>query len=582
MTYTLGLATMDNSAAALFHDGRLIAAVEQERLSRIKNDGALPFLAIEECLTMAGITASQIDRIAVYWQPWRVASRGVQTLRKMAGSSNARSAILGRLRHIMGQGDAEEDPRSSWSDLFRLRKHLTGHFGPLNARISYHDHHLCHQLYAEQMRDWDEFVSLSYDGGGETNSTVLSTVRGGRRETVSRHRWPNSLGHYYSFFTGFLGFTMLEGEYKMMGLAPYGTPRYADALKAHALHLEPGGRYRLNTALCDYHAALKGHFPAEAEELFGPRRQPDADPSPEHVDLATSVQQVHEDALIHLFEPLRERAPELRKLVISGGCALNVTANGRLLADGIFDEIIIPPAPHDAGCAIGAGLADLAARSVSPETETVRSPYLGAAYDRSRIEAAMTAAGVTPPPPRSDADLARDTAQALADGLVVAWFQGRSEFGPRALGARSFLADPRRDAVREELNQKIKKRELFRPFAPSVAEEAASRFFEIDQPSPYMNIVAKVRPEMASVIPAVTHVDGTARVHTVSPEANPIYHALLTAFGDLTGVPVLLNTSFNIQEPIVHTPEDALATFRASGVDVLALGPYLIRRADLS
>ncbi len=584
MSYTLGLATMDNSAAALFHEGQLVAAVENERLSRIKNDGGFPWLAIDECLTMAGITAAQIDHIAVYWQPWRLATRGFGTLRKMAGSPHARSAIAARARQMfVSAPDAPDGEVSgSWSDLFRLRRLLRDRFGPIAAKISFHDHHLCHQLYAEAMRDWDDFVSLSYDGGGEENSTVLHVVRDGKRELISRHRWPNSLGHYYSVFTGYLGFKMLEGEYKMMGLAPYGTPVYRDALREHALRLLPGGRYALNTRLCDYHAALKGIFPDEMERYFGPRRAPDAEPEQCHVDLATSVQQVHEDAVEHLLAPLRDSHPDLRRLVISGGCALNVTANGKLLAKGVFDEIIIPPAPHDAGCAIGAAMADLGARGISAAPEPVRAPYLGRGYSVPEIESAIAAAGLPVPEALPEDALVSKTAQMLADGLVIAWFQGRSEFGPRALGSRSFLADPRRDEMREELNRKIKKREIFRPFAPSVAEEAASTFFEIDQPSPYMNIVARVRDDKAEAIPAVTHVDQTARVHSVSAAANPLYHALLTRFGELTGVPVLLNTSFNIQEPIVHSPADALATFRASGVDALVIGPYIVTREALA
>lgn len=575
MSYTLGLATMDNSAAALFQDARLVAAIEEERLSRIKNDGSFPHLAIAEVLDIAGIRLSDVDTIAVYWKPWQLGTRAFGTLRKLATAPMARSSILARLTDMAG-GGAERDgpPPGSWRDLFRLRKILTKHHGQTSAQIRFIDHHLTHQLYGEAMRDWDDCLSLSYDGGGEQNSTVLTAVRGDRRQVLSRHRWPNSLGHYYATFTGYLGFKMLEGEYKLMGLAPYGQPRWRDVILDEILQLEPDGRYRLNTSLCDYHAALQGRFHPRLTELFGPPRAPDAPLTEDHIDLATSLQAAFEAAQTHVLSLGQERNPDLRRLVISGGSALNVTANGRLLQAGMFDEIIIPPAPHDAGCAVGAALAVLA----DVEKPSVRSPYLGRDYPAAEIADAIAEYCATPPPPQPEDRLIETTAQMLSEGKLVAWFQGRAEFGPRALGARSFLADPRRDEIRQKLNDKIKKRELFRPFAPSVTEEAAPDHFALNQPSPYMNIVADV---IGTSIPAVTHVDGTARVHTVSREAHSRYHALIARFGELTGVPVLLNTSFNIQEPIVYSPRHALRTFAASGVDALVIGDHVVTRGDL-
>ena len=572
---------MDNSAACLFHDGQLVAAIENERLTRVKNDDRIPIEAIRECLEIAGITMEDVTQIAVYWQPWRVTTRLRGVLGKMATSSMARQAVAARTRAMFLRDRQAEHPSGRWSDLFQLRRVLRREFGPVRARLSFHDHHLTHQLYAEAMRDWDEFASLAYDGGGETASSVVSTVRGGQRSEVSRHYWPNSLGHFYSVFTAYLGFRMLEGEYKMMGLAPLGEPVFAEALQREVLRLAPGGTYRLNTEICDYHAALRGQFHPRLEALFGAPRGADEEPLQRHIDLAASVQHVFELAQQHLLEPVSTARSGLRHLVISGGCALNVTANGRLLEKGMFEQIIIPPAPHDAGCAIGAAMAALLRRGVSVDPRPLRSPYLGTEYSSTRLAEVVTASCHEGVALLGEAELVERVAQLLAEGKVVAWFQGRSEFGPRALGNRSFLADPRNEEIREELNAKIKKRELFRPFAPSVIEEAAPDFFEIDQPSPYMNIVARVRAAAQAQIPAVTHVDGTARVHTVSAEANPLYHALISRFGALTGVPVLLNTSFNIQEPIVQTPEEAMATFRASGVDVLVLGRFLILRENL-
>lgn len=568
---------MDNSAACLMRNGRIIAAVENERLTRIKNDGTFPFEAIAEVLRIGGIGLADVGHIAVYWQPWRLRGRTVGTLAKMLRrpASAAGTAARAKTLFLRQTGDK---PSGSWSDLFRLRRKLKARFGACAAPIRFYDHHLTHQLYAEAMRDWDECISLSYDGGGEDASSVLSVVERGARREVSRHRWPNSLGHFYSVFTGYLGFRMLEGEYKMMGLAPYGEPVWKDTLLAHVLRLEQGGRYRLDTRLADYHGALKGRFHPRLETLLCPPRAPDADPTEAHINLAASVQAAFEEALAHLTAPARAAHPGIRRLILSGGCALNVTANGKLLKAGLFDEVAIPPAPHDAGCAIGACLSALASHGEEPDRATLRSPYLGAQYAQDEIAATLSPALRKLPAPLDDTTLAEATADLLASGRIVAWFQGRSEFGPRALGARSFLADPRSDAIRAEINAKIKKRELFRPFAPSVAAEAAPDFFELDQPSPYMNIVARTRPDKTGTIPAVTHTDGTARVHSVTHDAHPLYHALLNAFAARTGVPVLLNTSFNIQEPIVYSPTDALATFASSGVDALVIGPYLVTR----
>ncbi len=580
--YTLGIATMTNSAACIFEGGRLVCAIENERLTRVKNDDSFPLEAIRECLKIAEIKFSDIAEVAVYWQPWRLSTRALGTLKKFASSSFSRRHINSRLKEIFEARRTDVARHtSSWLDLFLIRRILTDAFGKSKFDVSYFDHHLTHQVYAEAMRDWDDYASLSYDGGGEDASSVLSVVQGGARKTISVHNWPNSLGHMYSTFTGFLGFKMLEGEYKMMGLAPYGEPVYLDLILSKILRLSDSGRYDLNTSLCDYHAALNHKFHPTLIDLFGLPRRPDEVPTKAHVDLAASAQRAFEIAQQHVLSPLKIQYPEIRKLVVSGGCALNVTANGKLLQESLFDEIIIPPAPHDAGCAIGAAIVSLREKGISIDSSSVRSPYLGTEYEVSEIECVVSKYCKDIVRKLEPAELIEQTAALLADGCIIGWFQGKSEFGPRALGCRSFLADPRRADIQEEVNRKIKKRELFRPFAPSVTAEDAGRYFELEQQSPYMNIVAKVRDEFAEMIPAVTHIDQTARVHTVSKDVNPAYHALLTKFKSLTGIPVLLNTSFNIQEPIVQSPQDAMNTFCNSNVDALAIGPYLVRRTDL-
>jgi carbamoyltransferase len=571
----LGLATMGTSAACLVRDGALVAAIEEERLSRIKNDGAFPLRAIAECLRIGGVAMAEVDAVAVYWRRWRLGARIAGTLGKALTSAEARRAIGRRAsRALVGGAAVAARPEDTgrWSDLFAVRRILARAFGDCRAEISFHDHHLTHQLYGEAIRGWPACLSLSYDGGGEADSTVLSLVEPGRRTDLKRIGWPNSLGHFYSFFTGYLGFRMLEGEYKMMGLAPYGRPVHRDLILSRLLRLEDAGGYRLDTRLCDYHRALEGDFPAALADLIGPPRAADAAPTRGHLDLAASAQAAFEAAQQHLLRWAKARHPAIDRLVLSGGCALNVTANGRVLQSGLFAEIIAPPAPHDAGGAVGAALARAG-------RVDARSPYLGPAFSDAEIAAAFRDLGLPAPRPADEGRLVAAVVEALVAGRVVAWFQGRTEFGPRALGARSILADPRDDAIREALNAKIKKRELFRPFAPSTTIEAAPGYFELAQASPYMNILATVRPERRAEIPAVTHVDGTARVHTVSRDSNPLYHRLITAFGAATGTPVLLNTSFNIQEPIVNTPREAIATFLRSDMDLLAIGGFLCDRA---
>ena len=571
----LGLATMGTSAACLMRDGEIVAAIEEERLSRIKNDGAFPLRAIAECLRVTGVTMAEVDAVAVYWMRWRVGTRAAGTLGKAMASPAARRAIVARTRRaLIGGPGVESRPEDTgrWSDLFRIRRILKAEFGACPADVTFHDHHLTHQIYGEATRDWPACLSLSYDGGGEADATVLTLVENGRRTDLKRVRWPNSLGHFYSFFTGWLGFRMLEGEYKMMGLAPYGRPTFRDAILERLLRLEEEGGYRLDTALCDYHRALAGDFDPGLAEIVGPPRAPDAEPTQGHLDLAASVQAAFEAAQHHLLAWGKAQAPQIDRLVLSGGCALNVTANGRILQSGLFSEIIAPPAPHDAGCAVGAALARGGA------ARNARSPYLGPGFTDAEIARAFADRGLPAPRALDEDALIAAIVEALAAGEIVGWFQGRAEFGPRALGSRSILADPRDDAIRETINAKIKKRELFRPFAPSTTMEAAQEFFELAQASPYMNILAEVRPEKRDLIPAVTHVDGTARVHTVSAEANPLYHRLITAFGAATGVPVLLNTSFNIQEPIVNTPAEAIDTWLRSDMDLLAIGGFLCDR----
>ena len=351
---------------------------------------------------------------------------------------------------------------------------------------------------------------------------------------------------------------------------------YKDLILSKVLTLQQNGFYKLNTSLCDYHSALIGIFNDEFISLFGPRRFSDEKPTENHLNLASSVQAAFEETLEHILKPVTINYPQIKNIVLTGGCALNVTANGKLIKSKTFREIVIPPAPHDAGCAIGAGICHLKEEC---DLSSIGNPYLGRGYTNVDISKELFLYLKHYIKEIGEDELIETTAKLLSDGKLIAWFQGRSEFGPRALGSRSFLADPRNDRIRDEINLKIKKRELFRPFAPSILEDSIDQFFDLYQLSPYMNMVANV---LNDSIPAVTHIDKTARVHTVSRKSNKRYYDLIDRFGKITGIPVLLNTSFNIQEPIVYSPKDAIKTFINSGVDALVIGDYIIRREDIS
>lgn len=579
----LGLCTMGSSAACLFVDGVCVAAVEEERLSRIKNDGAFPLKAIAECLRLGNTTIDKVDKITVYWEPYRVGTRAWGVIKKSLGSLSSAKSMFSKITNLFSTNITNEErpeQTGSWAELFKVKKIINKKIGPFKGDVLFYDHHLTHQLYAESIRLWENAIILSYDGGGEGDSTVLSVRHNGKLKVLKKVQWPNSLGHFYSYFTGYLGFKMLEAEYVLMGLSSLGEPVYKDAILNTILRLEKDGGYTFNTRLCDYHGALEGKFNEKLSSILVPPRAVSKldTPSEEHVNLAASVQAAFEECQQHMLKWAKEQYPDIDKLVISGGCGLNVTANGKVLEKGLFSEIIVPPAPHDAGCAIGSVLAYMHEKdpTIGQFANTnASSGYLGATFTDEDIEEAFKEMNLPLPEKLETKTMVNTVAQALSERNVIAWFQYAREMGPRALVSTSFLADPRNEEIREVMNQKIKKRELFRPFAPSTIAEACSDFFELDQESPYMNIVAQVKEDKKKVIPAVTHVNGSARVHTITKESNPLAHDLIKAFGDITGVPVLLNTSFNIQEPIVYTPKNAITTFMKSGVDILAIGNYI-------
>ena len=580
----LGLATMGESSAALLENGRIVAAAEEERFTRHKHEGCFPIRSTHYCLKEAGISMREVDHVGIYWQPWRVKTRVKGVL---ASAVKNPPAFLGKLRRSFrefspaGAGQ-EPDHEGSWLELFQARKILEKLFGKFKAPIRYLDHHHCHVASAFFVSPFDEALILSFDGAGEEVSTMIAVGEGNRFRPLRTMPWPNSLGHFYSAMTGFLGFQMLDGEYKLMGLASYGKPEYLDYIRKNVLITDQPGSYQLDSRLLDYHEALEGRFSKGITETFGgPRQGSEELVTQRHQAIASSVQAAFEEVVLDLARWGYQAGGEKTKICITGGCGLNCTANGKILSDSPFHGMYVPPAPHDAGCSMGAGLLLYHCVLGFPRTYYMDHAYWGPSFSDHDVFQALVNRGVHLEPVSRESDLLERTASVLAGGGVVGWFQGRMEFGPRALGARSILADPRDDSIREVINQKIKKRELFRPFAPSVKEESVSEYFEIDQESPFMNVVARVKPGKRGDIPAVTHVDGTARLQSVSRRANPRYWELIDCFEKKTGVPVLLNTSFNIQEPIVCTPDEAVDTFLRSQLDALVIENYFVPRQIL-
>ncbi len=574
--YILGLSTMTESAAVLMRDGVTVAAAEEERFTRIKHDGGFPYHSIGFVLASEGLTLADVDHAALYWNPFNLAHRS-----RYMGETLLRHPALfvekARRAMTVWRGDAGES--SGWGGLFQVPRILRRRFGP-GPKVRFLDHHSCHMASCFFPSRFEEAAILVMDGAGEAACTTWGRGAGAAVASIDEHRLPHSLGHYYAAVTGFLGFKMLDGEYKVMGLSPYGDPAGARWIRDNLLRGDGAGRYSLAPRVLDYHRALRGHFDGEFAQRFGPPRAAgDTDEfGDRHRDIAASAQAAFEEVVLEMARELRRRTG-LPRLAVAGGCGLNCTANGKILRAGIFEEIYVPPVPHDAGGALGAAML-LYSQLTGRRPEPLDHAQFGPAFDESSIREALAVHPALRAERLAEDRLVGRAAESLAGGGVMAWFQGPMEYGPRALGNRSFLADPRSDANRETLNTKIKKREHFRPFAPSVKAEKAGEYFDISQPSPFMTIIVSVRPEKRAVIPAVTHVDGTARPQTVDRGANPRYWKLLDRFESLTGVPVILNTSFNIQEPIVCTPRDALSTFARSRVDALAIGDFWVTRTE--
>lgn len=566
--WVLGINNMHDASAVLVHDGKVVAAAEEERFVRKKHVSGFPKEAIRYCLKEGGITFAEVDAVGVSWRYWVLKHRLFCAIKSAAGSMSTFKAKASR-----GAGQMKHE----WYELLRMRKLFETNFGKGKFKLFHLDHHMCHQVSTFFPSSFEKAAILTMDGAGEEASTVLSFGEGEKIHEIKRIALPHSLGQFYASMTGFLGFKMQADEYKMMGLAPYGEPRFASYLRKEILISQPGG-YTLNNPLLDYHLARQGEFSPELIAALGAPRRKDEPVDQRHMDIAASAQLVLEENVIHLANYLYEQT-RVKQLCIAGGVGLNCVANGKILSQTPFEQIFIQPASGDAGTALGAALHLYHEGSKRPRVAQANQSYLGPSFSQAEVESAAKGSGF-PYQTLPDEDLYETVSEALAHGKLVFWFQGRMEWGPRALGNRSLLADPRRAEMKEVINVKVKQREEFRPFAPSILEEESGNYFETAHPSPFMIFAFKVKPDKASKIPATTHVDGTARPQTVSRETNPRYWNLINRFYQKTGVPVLLNTSFNVQEPIVCTPQEAINCFLRTQVDFLVLNNTLIARPD--
>jgi carbamoyltransferase len=584
-----------DSAAALVIDGSIVAAAQEERFTRRKHDPRFPGHAIRYCLAEAGIEARDLDQVVFYEKPFIKFERLLETYLAFAprGYRSFRMAIPLWLKEKLFQKRMlreklqELDDRVDW-----------------DARLLFTDHHQSHAASAFFASPFEEAAILTLDGVGEWTTTACGTGRGNRLDLTREIHFPHSIGLLYSAFTYYTGFKVNSGEYKVMGLAPYGEPKYLDRIFDHLVDLKEDGTYRLDLSYFDYCTGLTMTNDRFHDLFGGPARKPEEWMDQRHMDLAASIQKATEEIVLRLTRNIAAETG-LPNLCLAGGVALNCVANGKVLCDGRFERLWIQPAAGDAGGALGAALAahyqfNGAPRHLDRARDGMAGAYLGPSFSQAEIERRLRAAGARFATLADDAVIV-DTVEALVDERAVGWFQGRMEFGPRALGARSILGDPRSPTMQKSLNLRVKYRESFRPFAPAVLREDVADWFELDADSPYMLLVADVverrRREMSkqekalfgieklnvprSEVPAVTHVDYSARVQTVHRDTNPRFHALLSAFKARTGCPLLVNTSFNVRgEPIVCTPEDALRCFMDSDIDVLVAGNCFLRKED--
>jgi len=585
-----------DAAAALVIDGEILAAAQEERFTRVKHDPGFPHNAVRFCLEHAGVRPADLDFVAFYDKPFLKFERLLETYLAFAprGFGSFRKALPVWIKEKLFQ---KRLLATQLGDALDRDVNWTG-------KLLFSEHHVSHAASAFYPSPFEQAAVLTMDGVGEWTTTSLAHGKGISLEVLKEIHFPHSLGLLYSAFTYYTGFKVNSGEYKVMGLAPYGVPRFVKAIREHLIDVKDDGTFRLNLDYFDYCTGLR-MTNEQFDKLFGgPPRNPDSLLGQKEMDLAASIQAVTEDIVLKLAGSIARETGE-RNLCLAGGVALNCVANGKLHRVGIFDRIWIQPAAGDAGGALGAALGAYhlyeggSRRLAAPARDCMKGSFLGPEYDTEAIRERLTAAGAVFEILEDD-ELIDRCARALARGMAVGWHQGRMEFGPRALGARSILGDARSPTMQKLLNLKVKFRESFRPFAPSVLRDDLSAWFDLDVDSPYMLLVAGVRDEhriamtpeqqelfgidklnvARSSIPAVTHVDYSARIQTVHEETNPRYYQLIKRFKELTGCPVLVNTSFNVRgEPIVCSPDDAFRCFMGTELDMLVVGNAFLSKA---
>lgn len=550
-----------DSACCLLRDGELVAAAQEERFTRVKNDRSFPRNALRYCLEHAGLSIGDVDCVAYYEDPVRKLGRQIW-MTMMPGVPRK------RLHELYERATATPP-----ADLIR---ELTGFEGPVEIV----DHHLSHAASSFFFSGFDDAAILTVDGVGDWPTTTYGSGSGHRVERFEQVDFPDSLGFLYSAVTGYLGFEVNEGEYKVMGLAPYGEPRYADRIR-RMIEVGPGGQYRLDLRYFGFLTQESMYSPELVDLLGRPARTPESGIEQFHTDVARSVQVVLEEVLLEKVRYLHDRVPS-ENLCMAGGVALNVVANSRCLREGPFRRLFVQPAAGDAGGSVGAAaMAHARLTGQRPDRRRLQHVYLGPSSSADDVHALLSGTSADYLDFRGrEAELVAHVAERLADGQVVGWLHGRMEFGPRALGARSILADPRGAGTRDRINELVKMRESFRPFAPAVLESEAGRHFQIDHPSPFMLETHQVTSPID--LPSITHVDGSARIQTVNEESNPRFAGLLAEFHRRTGCPILLNTSFNVRgEPIVCTPLDAVRCFVKSQIDILVIEDFVLDRSSI-
>ncbi len=556
---TLGInySQMHDSSACLVRDGELVFAVAEERISRAKHDARFPVNAVRACLDFARVKAEQLDEVSFGWQ---VAGAAFRHDLKCYASGKMPATYMNGLNstlHFM----------SMWHQQGGAKR-FTQTFGATKARMRFVEHHLAHALSAYSFSGFDDAAVVVMDGRGAWEASSIWHGRDGRVEHVLTIPFPDSVGYFYSEFTEYLGFQRNSDEWKVMGLAPYGKP----GVDLRSFIEPEAGPYKVHARKLVGNGAAPF---AEMARLFGPLRVPESEIEERHKDVAYAVQDACEIAMMSVVKMAIEKTKS-RNVCLAGGVALNSKANGKITASGLVDKIFVQPAASDDGVALGAAVAPYLDGGGRLPMKAMRHAYLGPEFDDEAIENALRTYKLKY---ARLSDAAASAAELLSKGKILGWFQGRMEFGPRALGSRSILADPRDPEMNAKVNNAVKFREWWRPFAPSMKREAAAEYLESASDSPFMILTAQVRPEKRAVIPSVTHVDGSARPQTVEKEINPLYWRLIDEFGKRTGVPVIMNTSFNLRgEAIVNTPTDAIRTFFSSGMDALVIGSFLVEK----